>query len=249
MTNAGSPSKAEAPLLTPDKALFLDFDGTLATLQDNPDTVYLPDGGAALLLKLNQMLDGALVLISGRGASDLTARTPVEICRIGAHGLDVCAAGELPSPVTTALPDALLGPLHELIARYEGVTLEEKGRVAAIHYRQAPAVGKELLTQLTDLVRDMSDYRVQHGKMVIELKPEGANKGTALRAMCANAMFEGRVPIMVGDDTTDEDAMRAAMDLGGYGIKVGDGETCASYRLDDPTSVWRWIRETVNEHA
>ena len=85
--------------------------------------------------------------------------------------------------------------------------------------------------------------------MVIELKPDDANKGKALRAMCAKPLFEGRVPVMVGDDTTDEDAMQAAAELGGYGIKVGDGASCAAYRLDTPDSVWRWIRETVNEHA
>jgi trehalose 6-phosphate phosphatase len=54
---------------------------------------------------------------------------------------------------------------------------------------------------------------------------------------------------MVGDDTTDEDAMRAASELGGYGIKVGQGETCASLRLKDTHAVWDWLRSIADEHA
>ena len=37
------------PPLQAEDALFLDFDGTLAGLQDNPDTVFLAPGMAAVL--------------------------------------------------------------------------------------------------------------------------------------------------------------------------------------------------------
>ena len=57
----------------------------------------------------------------------------------------------------------------------------------------------------------------------------------------AREAFAGRVPVMVGDDTTDEDAFIAAAGLGGYAIKVGDGESAAAYRLADPQAVADWI--------
>ena len=46
---------------------------------------------------------------------------------------------------------------------------------------------------------------------------------------------------MVGDDTTDEDAMKVAIELGGWAVKVGEGESHAGYRLQDTTKVWDWL--------
>lgn len=248
MTDSRS-SLAAPPLIGEDHALFLDFDGTLAPLQDDPDTVALPDEGAPLLLTLKDQMHGALALISGRSAEDLTKRTPIALWRIGAHGLDLCPPGAPAPPRHAPFPADLKARLQTVLEPFEQVRLEEKGRVAAIHYRQNPTIGPPLFEALETLVRDLPAYRVQHGKMVIELKPDGANKGAALRAMCAAPPFAGRVPVMIGDDTTDEDAMRVAIDLGGFGIKVGDGTTCAPYHLADPDAVWAWIRKVVNEHA
>ncbi len=249
MTETSSSSSAAAPRLVPENALFLDFDGTLAPLQDEPDAVHLPEQGAALLLKLNDILAGGLVLISGRGVADLSARTPQELLRIGAHGLEICEPGQSAEASEQALPETLTIGIENALKGLPGVRLEEKGQVAAIHYRQNPAAGPNLLENLSALIETEPEYRIQHGKMVIELKPAGANKGVALRTICARPAFKDRCPIMVGDDTTDEDAIRAAQALGGYGIKVGDGETSADYRLADPGAVWTWIREIVNEHA
>ena len=59
--------------------------------------------------------------------------------------------------------------------------------------------------------------------MVVEVKPAAAHKGAALRRLAAAPPFAGRRPLMIGDDTTDEDAIAAAQDLGGLGVKVGQG--------------------------
>lgn len=249
MTTDLRSSDATAPVLGEGHALFLDFDGTLAPLQDDPDTVALPEGGADLLLALKDQMDGALALISGRGAKDLSLRTPIELWRIGAHGLEICRPEEPASTHQTPFPAELMASLESVLTRFDGARLEDKGRVAAIHYRQAPEIGDALLEALQELAKTDPAYRVQHGKMVIELKPAGANKGTALKALCDTPPFAERVPVMIGDDATDEDAMRAAGEMGGFGIKVGDGITCASYRLADPEAVWAWIRKVVNEHA
>ena len=51
------------------------------------------------------------------------------------------------------------------------------------------------------------------------------------------APFAGRPPVMVGDDVTDEDGFRAALDLGGTAVKVGEGDTAAPHRLADVATV------------
>jgi len=237
------------PALSAEHALFLDFDGTLAPLQDDPDTVALPPDGAACLLKLAEKLDGALVLISGRGIADLALRSPSGLWRAGGHGQDVCKPGEMPTQDLAAAPAALLEAVQGIVSDVSGARIEQKGRVIAIHYRQNPSAGPELAQRLKAVADTSDTHGFQHGKMVIELKPRGKDKGSALAGLMQNRPFLGRTPIMVGDDATDEDAMRAAIDLGGFGIKVGEGETCASYRFVDTASVWRWLRGHTNEHA
>ena len=77
--------------------------------------------------------------------------------------------------------------------------------------------------------------------MVVEVKPEAAHKGSTLRRLMRRAPFAGRRPVMIGDDTTDEDAIEAAIALGGLGVKVGAGASAAALRAPDPAAVRAWI--------
>jgi trehalose 6-phosphate phosphatase len=78
--------------------------------------------------------------------------------------------------------------------------------------------------------------------MVYEARPIGFDKGGALRAFMKEEPFIGRIPIFIGDDRTDEDAFRAAQELGGVGIKLGPGETSARLRIADVASVYALMR-------
>lgn len=249
MTRFSRSSSNVVPLGAQTHALFLDFDGTLAPLQDDPDAVALPGSGAETLLALKGLFGDALVLISGRDVRDLSARTPIGVQRAGGHGLEICAPGEAPPAAPAPVDQSLLTRAADLIAAFDGVRIEEKGPVLAIHYRQNPSVEIDLVQGLSALADATPGYKAQAGKMVVELKPRNANKGAALRAMMQGPPFAGRIPIMVGDDTTDEDAMLVAEELGGFGVKVGVGQSCASYRFADPASVWDWLKGIVNEHA
>ena len=90
---------ANLPRLTDRHALFLDFDGTLAPIQDDADTVRLPDGLADSLARLQDYLGGAIIIISGRDIRDLSSRVPGSLWRAGGHGLEICAPGEAPAPL------------------------------------------------------------------------------------------------------------------------------------------------------
>ncbi len=227
-------------------ALFLDFDGTLAPIQDDPDSVFLPDRGAELLTTLSERLGGALAVISGRDMRDLARRVPGTLWRAGAHGLETCAPEEPPAETPPAAPDDLAQAVAEAVAGLEGVRVEPKGAVLAIHFRAAPEMGEELGSRLAAAIAAVPAYRLERGKMVFETKPDAANKGKALSRMLKAAPFAGRTPVMVGDDTTDEAAMQAANAAGGWSVKVGEGETAAEHGLADPAAVWKWLEGALN---
>lgn len=230
------------PLLTSSVALFLDFDGTLAPIQSDPDTVFLPEGGAEVLLRLSEKLEGALVILSGRDVRDLARRVPAGLWRAGGHGAYVCPPGSEAPQALPAAPAGLVAALSAIIQDMPGVRIEPKGPVLAVHYRQAPEQAARLEAGIADLLQTFPDYTLQSGKMVIEARPVSAHKGNCVRELMNHAPFSGRTPVMVGDDTTDEDAMCATLEAGGSAIKVGPGHTAAPFRLADPSTVWDWLK-------
>lgn len=230
------------PLLSPDYALFLDFDGTLVPIQDDPNTVALPENGAEVLQYCFDTVDGALALISGRSIQDLGSRVPESVWRAGGHGMDICAPGAALPARGGGAPTGLGDELASIVGDVDGAWVEDKGAVFALHYRDAPAAGEVLKSSLRAVLQKYDGYALQAGKMVLEAKPERAHKGKALSHIMTLAPFEGRTPIMVGDDTTDEDAMRVARGAGGVAIKVGRGPTVADFRVSDPQAIWTWLR-------
>ncbi|WP_339678928.1 trehalose-phosphatase [uncultured Hyphomonas sp.] len=235
------------PLLDRNAALFLDFDGTLSPLQDDPDAVFLEPGMDAILMKISSMLGGALAILSGRDLTDLSKRVPNALWRFGNHGLRAAAPGHATTDKIPTAPDALVTSLITIVDSHTGVRLEEKGPVLAVHYRAAPDKGDELTRQLEDVLSRHSDYSLQSGKMVLEAKPSGANKGVCLQEAMETAPFAGRTPVMIGDDKTDEDAFLVANRLGGWSVKVGDGDSAANYRLGSHHDVAAYLQQVLGD--
>ncbi|WP_139356317.1 trehalose-phosphatase [Izhakiella australiensis] len=227
-------------------AFFFDVDGTLAAIQSRPDEVFIPSSVITCLRKLSAASDNALALVSGRPLSELDAlAAPLKLPLAGVHGAERRdAAGSLhrvslPEEVTTPLAQRL----RQALAAMPGTLLETKGMAFALHFRNAPeyagaiqALAEEMVTQFPQLV-------LQPGKCVVEIKPEGVNKGAALRQFMQEAPFAGRIPVFVGDDLTDEAGFEVVTALGGYAIKVGDGKTQATHRLANVDAVYAWLEQ------
>ncbi|PZQ45847.1 MAG: trehalose-phosphatase [Rhodovulum sulfidophilum] len=227
--------------LDPGDALFLDLDGTLAELRDDPDAVRLDPATVAALEALAEALAGAVVLISGRDIRDLDARAPRGLWRAGGHGLEIAPPGAAPAAAAADPDPAMLARLRAEVAAFPGARVEVKGPILALHYRAAPGAGAALIAAAEAAAAAAPGHVAQSGHMVVEVKPGVANKGRALEGLAARPPFAGRRPVMIGDDTTDEDAMRAATTLGGFGVKVGPGDSAARYRAADPAAVRAWL--------
>jgi trehalose 6-phosphate phosphatase len=209
-----------------DWALFVDLDGTLCPLQDDPSAVALDRAQRLALNMLRQRLDGALCVLSGRSAPDLKRLLHgIEIEHVGDHGYDRDAP----------LPDDLARCLAQACDRFatlahddEHVWLERKRASCALHYRRAPHHAERLIAAAREIVRASPGLRLLEGNRVLELCASDSSKGQALRRKMRRAPFAGRLPIAIGDDVTDEDAFVAATALGGFGVAGGPRPSLAA---------------------
>ena len=134
-----------------------------------------------------------------------------------------------------------------MAGRHAGLVLEDKGASVALHFRLAPQLEQAALDAVREASAPLgSAVQVQGGKMVWELKPAGADKGTAIEEFMREPPFAGRTPVFLGDDVTDEHGFRVVNRLGGHSIKVGAGDSAARWRLPDPAAARAWLREWLN---
>lgn len=227
------------------QALFLDFDGTLVNLAARPEEVSPDAGLPTLLAELQIRLGGALAVLTGRRIESVDHfLAPLKFAGAGLHGAQ---RREEPggTVIEVATETGLARTLQAAIAPHDGLWIEDKGAAIAIHYRAVPALGDFALRLLGDAAAANPQLQIVSGKFVHELRPRGLDKGEALREFMRRPPFAGRQPVFVGDDQTDEDAIRVAQELGGIGIRVGPGETLAAYRLLDPQAVLLWLRAAI----
>ena len=241
------PAKSDMTLPKPcaNWALFLDFDGTLVEIADQPEAVSPDTELSDLLRKLEHALGGALAVITGRPIEQLDRmlKTAVKVVA-GHHGHEL----RTPDGVVhrhDISHDALATVHPELdtfVAAHEGLLLEDKGQALALHFRQAPAL-EEACDRLARRLAGESggELVVLCGKMVREIKADGHDKGGAVAFLMGLPPFAGRLPVYAGDDVTDEDAFAVVNDLGGLTIKVGEGNTRAAFRAAAACDLRRWL--------
>lgn len=225
-------------------ALFLDLDGTLLELRDDPEDVVAGAGLRTLLEGLGERLEGRVAIVSGRSLDQLDRILGPVAQRLacsGSHGAEHRCDGHVVRPERLAVLDTVADRLRGFAEARDGVIVEEKSLGVALHYRLRPDLEQEARKLAWDLAHETQLY-LQDGKMMVELRAPGGNKGLAVRHLMDFPVMAGAVPVFIGDDRTDEAAFAAAADLGGIGILVGEPrETAARHRLDDPAAVRHWL--------
>lgn len=244
-----SPRSAPPPLADvgalSEIALFLDVDGALLDFADTPDGVVVPPALVARLGELHQRLGGALALVSGRRIETLDALfAPLRLPCAGLHGLER-RNGETVEHAPVASAEALARVREaglQVAAKYDGALVEDKGPALAFHWRGDELAAADFDALAAMAVMELPGYHLQHGNRVVELKPDGADKGTAIEAFLREPPFAGRRPVFVGDDLTDEHGFELVNLRGGLSILVGPrAPSVARYALHDVAAVRRWL--------
>ena len=243
-TDAGRAGLA-ALVRTPGRALIaMDYDGTLAPIVTDPAAAR-PHPDAVEALRRLAPLAGTLAVITGRAA-----RAAVELggldqvpglIVLGQYGRQRWESGTLTSPPSPPGVAAARRELPGVLAAAgapEGTWTEDKADALAVHTRRTaePALALDRLRgPLADLAA-RTGLAVEPGRMVIELRPPGSDKGQALTDLVAQRHASS--VMYVGDDLGDAPAFRAVAGLRGRGVPglavcSGSAEVTALAELAD----------------
>ncbi|MFJ2101825.1 trehalose-phosphatase [Streptomyces anulatus] len=215
----------DAVLARPDRAVVaLDFDGTLADIVPDPEQARAHPGTVAALAALAPKV-AAVAVITGRPAGVAVryggfAGVPglehlVVLGHYGAERWDAVTGtvnAPTPHPGVAAVRAELPGVLHEFDS-WHGTWIEEKGQAVAVHTRRAqdPQAAFETLRGPLGELAAKHGLIVEPGRLVLELRPPGMDKGVALATFVAE--LDAESVIYAGDDLGDLAAFAAVEKL------------------------------------
>ncbi len=220
---------AQAPVLI----VASDYDGTLAPIVDDPDQAEIHREALVALKSLAETSQTQVAIISGRSLSDLGPHLKgLERAHlVGSHGgeFEVGYAAHLDSKSATLLQKAK-ETARRISQATPGTRVEQKPAAIAFHFRNAdPDAGSKAAHELLDSLRGEEGLHARNGKKILELSVVKTDKGEALQKL--RQRLGASAVIFLGDDITDEDvfAKLAGPDVG---IKVGEGDTIAKFRVN-----------------
>jgi trehalose-phosphatase len=239
LVSAAKSLAAHRPLL-----VALDFDGVLAPLVDDPASSRPLPGAMAAVQRLAAVPGMSVTLVSGRARADLLRLAGVSdggpVAAVGSHGAefgpDAGPPPGLDGQAKRQLAD-VRAELGRIADRHAGVRVEDKPTAAVLHTRRAASAedaAAATAAALTGLTDRAGTYLTQ-GKDVVEVAVTLASKGVAVQRLRDGLGPDCRV-LFIGDDVTDETVF-VSLAEGDVGVKVGEGETAAEFRVADPSAV------------
>jgi trehalose-phosphatase len=240
--------------------LFLDYDGTLTPIVENPAKALISKKTRDLLKKLSVNPRCRIAIVTGRAAKDIKGKIGIKnIIYASNHGLQIQGpkisfTAPLPANFRRVLRK-IKSHLKKTLRSVKGLLLEDKGVTLSVHYRlvnnQYVSFVVWTLLKITTPYIHKKEIVVDFGKKVFEIKPPIEwNKGSAILWLLNKhkSAFLDRpiLPIYIGDDTTDEDAFETLKDKG-LTIFVGHPKKShAKYYLKNTREVFRFLKTLNN---
>jgi trehalose 6-phosphate synthase/phosphatase len=227
------------------RLLLLDYDGTLVQFSSIPINALPSEELLDTLIKLDNNKYTKVVIISGRSSNDMDKLLgKLSIMMIAEHGAMIksfnmwnCFAAE-----SDLWKKSVIAVLEEVMRDCSGSYIENKRFSLNWDYRSSdPESGslksREIISKLEDGgLLQLYDLKIHAGSKNVEILPQRIGKGHAVLEFINQNTYD--YIISIGDEATDEEMFEVLRDNpDAYTIKVGEGPTCAKYRLKDVAEV------------
>lgn len=235
------------------RLLFFDYDGTLMPIVKLPSLSAPNEDVIRTLSLLTSDNKNSVVIISGRDSATIGKWFgSLNLIIVAEHG----ALVKYPGEKWKALADEDIEwkkniiPIMEIFSnKCPGSFTEEKKYTVAWHYRNAPAEmgnyhSRELIRTLSKIVHD-SALQILDGNKIIEVRLTNINKGAIAKKIVKEICPD--FVMAIGDDRTDEDMFKA-LGAESISIKIGPGETAATYNLLAQEDVTRFLKNLFLNH-
>lgn len=245
----------------------LDFDGTLSPIVPDPAAAWIHPEAPEALVRLGELV-GAIAIVTGRPplqALEL-GTTPdgpsladvPGLVVLGHYGLERWEAERLAAPAPPPGLDLVRAELPGLLSSLglSGVVVEDKVQAIAVHTRRElrPQAALDALREPVTKLAEAAGLAVEPGRLVLELRPPGMDKGRALSAFLAER--SARSVLFVGDDLGDLPAFGAVAAADIPGVRVCSGSTevvelaeQADVVVDGPGAVVGFLRALTRAMA
>ena len=248
--------------------LAFDFDGTLASIVNDPEDSRLHDGSAKELARISPKV-AQVAIITGRGVDAvrtlgrLDAREGLSsLVVLGQYGVERwdAATGDVRHPGVPAGVAQAWKELQDLVAELktsgvdvDGLYLEDKQRAIGVHTRRAkdPQGLYDLLMDRVAGLAQRHDLLLEPGRFVLEIRASSQDKGDALRELVAET--SPSLVVMVGDDLGDIPAFKVLEELSAAGttcarvVSASTEQTAlqgyADITCDGPDGVAQWLTD------
>jgi alpha,alpha-trehalase len=237
-------------------ALFLDYDGTLTPIVNDPDKAFLEDNTRQILKKVAGKW--VVAVISGRDLQAIQNFVKLDnVYYAGSHGFDISGPADLTLEMQKGkefLPvlDKAQGQLEEKLTHIPGAAIERKQFSIAIHYRNVKQAQVNAVRQAVRQVQtDHPELRITEGKKVFELQPDIEwHKGKALTWLMETLglHLDTYYPMYMGDDITDEDAFESLNTIGtSIVVKGSSHPTSADFVLENTRETAVFLENLFDE--
>ncbi|CAL0319353.1 unnamed protein product [Lupinus luteus] len=246
---------------------FLDYDGTLSPIVADPEKAYMTSKMKGTLKEIARHFPTAIVTGRCRDKVYNFVRL-AEVYYAGSHGMDIKGPQKnrspkkgnngksvLFQPASQFLPmiNEVYKILQEITKSVPGAMVENNKFCLSVHFRCVDEKSWAPLAEKVKLVlNEYPKLKLTQGRKVLEIRPTIKwDKGKAIEFLLHSLGYDNSdkvFPIYIGDDRTDEDAFKVLRSRGqGIGILVSrfPKETDASYTLEDPSQVEKFLRRLV----
>lgn len=239
------------------KIIFCDYDGTLTPIVNNPDDAKPTDLQYKLLKTLCENKNNIIYIISGRSKNTMEkwfghidnlilSAEHGEFIKHGQNWINFVNISNIEEKkqkiinmfISKKTSKPLSMSLSETSPVLEKLFIENKSVSVNINFNNCKDLYKSKHVELLkkEIIKLYPEIIIKKGLNCIEFSFSKRNKGNIVKEILCK--YNNNIKVYAfGDEQTDEDMFKVLNKENHYTFKVGDGETNAKYRCDNPNTV------------